>query len=42
MDKIIKKILTKEKDALKATKQLLKDDKKNDKILDKAKKNTKG
>lgn len=38
MDKKIKKVIGKEKEAVKETKELLKMDKKNDKIVDKAKK----
>jgi hypothetical protein len=40
MDKKIKKLESKEKQLLKGTKSLLKTDKKNDKIVDKAKKKT--
>lgn len=42
MDKKIKKVLSKEKGAVKETKELLKMDKKNDKIVDKSKKMKKG
>ncbi len=38
MDKKINKVLAKEKSAVKETKELLKMDKKNDKVVDKAKK----
>lgn len=38
MDRAIKKIIKKEKNTVKATEDLLKQDKKQDKIVDKAKK----
>lgn len=41
MDKKIKKLESKEKDLLKGTKSLLKADKKNDKVVDMAKKKMK-
>jgi hypothetical protein len=42
MDKKIKKVLKEEKDVVKKTQSLLKEDKKHDKIIDKAKKKMKG
>ena len=42
MDKKIKKILKTEEDTVKKTKGLLKEDKKHDKIIDKAKHKMKG
>ena len=42
MDKKIKKVISKEKGALKETKQLLKMDKKHDKVIEKAEKKVKG